>query len=343
MPTIPVVTRSGPAPAADSVQIMARVRPDALIVGAGVSGLTTAVRLAQRGLAVRIVARETSPVSTSANAGAIWDPIYATHEDVPRWSGETYEVLARLVGVPRTGVRMVAGVEASRVAIPAPQWATALPGFRECRADELAPGFASGWRYTAPVVDLSVYLRYLTAYLVARGTSIEEGVVSALDDVLGEADVVVNCTGIGARDLVGDPALTPVKGQLVAMRNPGITEFFAEHTAELTEEPDITYLLPLGPDVVLLGSSAQDGVESVAPDEEVARGIVERCRAVFPELAGSEVLGHWAALRPNRDPVRVEMERRGGATVVHNYGHGGAGVSLSWGCASDVARLVTGR
>ena len=322
---------------------MARARPDALIIGAGVSGLTTAVRLTQRGLAVRIVTKESTACSTSANAGAIWDPIYATHENVPRWSAETYEVLARLVGVERTGVRMVDGVEASRVAIPAPEWARGLPGFRECRESELPPGFVSGWRYTAPIVDMPVYLRYLTAYLVARGTPIEEGAVSILDDVLGEADVVVNCTGIGARDLVGDPALTPVKGQLVAMRNPGITEFFAEHTADLTEEPDITYILPQGRDVVLLGGSAQEGVDSVELDERVARGIVERCRAVAPALAGAEVLGHRVGLRPNRDPVRVELEERGGATVVHNYGHGGAGVSLSWGCASDVARLVTGR
>ncbi|MGA5301393.1 FAD-dependent oxidoreductase [Nucisporomicrobium flavum] len=322
---------------------MARVRPDALIIGAGVSGLTTAVRLAERGLTVHIVSKELSACTTSANAGAIWDPIYATHEDVPRWSAETYEVLSALVGVPGTGVRMVSGVEASREVIPAPAWARQLPGFRECRPDELRKPFLSGWRYTAPIVDMPVYLDHLLRRLTTMGVSPAEGAVSTLDEVTGQADVIVNCTGIGARDLVDDRALTPVKGQLVAMTNPGITEFFAEHTTELTEEPDITYILPQGPDVVLLGGSAQDGVDSLARDDKVADGIVERCVAVEPALAGAKVLGHRIGLRPNRVPVRVELERHAGATVVHNYGHGGAGVSLSWGCAGDVARLVTGR
>ncbi|MEV4705798.1 FAD-dependent oxidoreductase [Actinoplanes sp. NPDC049316] len=319
---------------------MATVRPDALIIGAGVSGLTTAVRLAERGLTVHIVSKELTACTTSANAGAIWDPIYATHEAVPRWSAETYEVLSELAGAPGTGVRMVSGVEASRTVIPAPAWARQLPGFRECRADELREPFVSGWRYTAPIVDMPVYLDHLLRRLTSMGVTLAEGAVSSLDEVTGLADVVVNCTGIGARELLGDQSVTPVRGQLVAMTNPGITEFFAEHTAELTEEPDITYILPQGPDVVLLGGSAEDRVDSLILDKTVADGIVERCVAVEPALAGAEVLGHRIGLRPHREPVRVEREERDGATVVHNYGHGGAGVSLSWGCASDVARLV---
>lgn len=51
---------------------------------------------------------------------------------------------------------------------------------------------------------------------------------------------------------------------------------------------------------------------------------------------------HRVGLRPARDPgVRVEREvtARGGV-LVHNYGHGGAGVTVAWGCAEEAAALA---
>src|SRR5687768_2194746 len=140
---------------------MTSARPDVLLIGAGVSGLTTAVRLAEAGMRVRVRAQHRPERSTSAAAGAIWDPIYANHPLVLSWSTRSYEVFRELVDAGRPEVRMVPGVEASRRRIPAPDWARALPGFRECDAGELPGGFASGWRYTAPLIDMPPYLAYL--------------------------------------------------------------------------------------------------------------------------------------------------------------------------------------
>jgi len=319
---------------------MAPLRPDVLIIGAGVSGLTTAVLLAEGGHPVRIMAREQPHRSTSANAGAIWDPIYAAHPDVPRWSAETYQVLSGLVAVAGTGVRMVDGVEASRTPMPSPQWAKSVPGYREATGSDLPPGFSSGWRYTAPVIDMPTYLRYLVGRLTAAGGTIELGLVTSLTQVAGRAPIVVNCTGIGARDLVPDPDVSPVRGQLVAVQNPGIKEFFAEHTAALTDKPEITYILPQNENVALLGGSAEEGNDSVKPDQNVADGIIRRCAAIVPALATAKVLGHRIGIRPNREPVRVELVEFDGTRLVHNYGHGGAGVSLSWGCAADIAAML---
>jgi len=319
---------------------MAPLRPDALIIGAGVSGLTTAVLLAEGGRAVQVVARDQPHRSTSANAGAIWDPIYADHPDVPRWSAESYRVLSRLARLAETGVRMVDGVEASRTPMASPQWAHSLPGYREAGPADLPAGFASGWRYTAPVIEMPTYLRYLAGRLTAAGGTIELGLVTSLAQVADRAPIVVNCTGIGARELVPDPGVSPVRGQLVAVRNPGIKEFFAEHTGALTDEPEITYILPQNENVVLLGGSAEDGNDSVKLDQNVADGIIARCAGVVPALAEAEVLGHRIGIRPNRDPVRVELEILDGTRVVHNYGHGGAGVSLSWGCAADIVAML---
>jgi D-amino-acid oxidase len=149
--------------------------------------------------------------------------------------------------------------------------------------------------------------------------------------------VVVDCTGLGAREVAGDDELRPVRGQLVVVENPGIDEWFigAESGAG-----DATYVLPQ-PYGLLLGGTAEEGAEDTAPDPATTRSIVERCARVHPELADARVLDVRVGLRPYRPRVRLETERLAdGALCVHNYGHGGAGVTVSWGCALEAVRLL---
>jgi D-amino-acid oxidase len=68
--------------------------------------------------------------------------------------------------------------------------------------------------------------------------------------------------------------------------------------------------------------------------------IRERAVAVVPALRHARVVGGAVGLRPARASVRLEAEERSGGTVVHCYGHGGAGVTLAWGCAEEVVALV---
>ncbi|MEV6842212.1 FAD-dependent oxidoreductase [Actinoplanes sp. NPDC051411] len=317
---------------------MPSAQPEVLVVGAGVSGLTTAVRLADTGFRVRIRAQLDPADSTSAAAGAIWDPIYANHPSVPVWAERTYDAFVRMEGEGRPGVRLIDGIEASRDGIPTPDWAVNLPGYHDCTPGELPPGFTSGWHYRAPIIDMPPYLDWLLRRFSRAGGDVVRGRLESLEEAFADAPVVVNCSGVGARELVPDIEVRPIRGQLVAVRNPGITEFFAEHTDALSE---MTYLLPQGP-VLLLGGSADKGVAETTPDLDVARAIVARCAEIFPPIAEAELLGHRAGIRPDRPRIRLEHENFGDRHIVHNYGHSGAGVSLSWGCADDVAKLVLG-
>lgn len=309
---------------------------DVVVLGAGVIGLTTAVRLAEADLTVLVRAREEPSATTSYAAGAIWGPYLAEHPSLERWSREGLTAFERLATDATSGVRLVRGVEASRTPIRPPAWAAGVADFELCPAAALPDGFTSGWRYTLPVIDMPAYLDYLTARLQAAGGKLVIEPVDALPDASRDAAVVVNCTGLGARRLVPDGDLTPVRGQLVVVENPGIDEFFAEHA----DDPrDLTYYLPHG-DHVILGGTAEVGRGDVVPDPAVAEAIRHRCGQIVPALGEAKVREHRVGVRPTRASVRLEHVRTGWGDVVHNYGHGGAGVSISWGCAADVLAVV---
>ncbi len=316
---------------------------DALVVGAGVAGLTTAISLAEAGLATRIVTAEPPSRSTSAAAGALWGLVRCGPPDRCRsWARTGLEVLSLLADTPAAGIRQVSGREVSQDPGAPPEWADLVPDLRMCSADELGDGFSSGWFYTAPVITMPVYLDYLLARYEAAGGTVAAGAVPSLSSLASlstslAAPVVVNCTGIGARDLVPDPLVVPVRGQVVVVRNPGIDEFFVDHTMRGTH---YVYVFPHG-EVVLLGGTAEEGAFDTAARPEVAQRILRDCSARFPALRGAQIVAHRVGLRPVRPAVRLEAEDLGGGRVLwHNYGHGGAGVSLSWGCAREITEAV---
>ena len=311
------------------------------MIGAGVSGLTTAICLAETGITVAIHAERPPSRTTSSVAGAIWGPHLVGMDDrVARWGAVTLDRLLDLVAEPAAGVRVVSGRQASRAPAAPPRWVTGLPGFRLCADGELPLGFAAGWRYCAPVVEMPVYLGYLLARFRAAGGRLHDGQsFGSLGEAAAAPDarVIVNCSGTGARNLVPDHDVMPVRGQVVDAINPGITEFFIGLAGEPAE---LTYIFPLG-GTVRLGGTEDAGDWSLEPDPATAKRIVRDAAAIEPELRGARILAHLVGLRPARPAVRLEAEYLpDGRVLVHNYGHGGAGVSLSWGCALDAAALV---
>ena len=307
---------------------------DALVVGAGVTGLTTAVRLAEAGLSVQVRAERPPLATTSAVAGASWGPYMITDPRALHWSEQTRLTLEKIAEDARSGVRLLRGLEAAPFPLDPPAWVCNLGDFERCSPDELPSGYISGWRYTSPLVDMPRYLAYLTHRLAAAGVSIELGAVSSFKELAGTARVLVNCTGLGSRYLVPDDQVFPTRGQLVIVDNPGIDTFFQDWS----EHEDLTYFLPHENHVVL-GGNAIPRSESLAPDHATAIAIVERCAAVEPLLRGATIRKILVGLRPSRPSVRIGRDLMDGEPIIHNYGHGGSGLALSWGCADEVLSL----
>jgi D-amino-acid oxidase len=311
---------------------------EAAVIGAGVIGLTTAVQLAESGWNVQVLAKELPADTTSAAAGAMWGPYLVEPRDrVHAWAVRSLLDFTELAGVPGTGVQLVSGVEASRTHTEPPDFLAMLEDVLVCDLGELPPGFVIGWRYTVPLIDMDLYLPYLQDRLLAAGGTIRQHTVTDLSSAGHLAPVVVNAAGLGARDLAGDTSLTAIRGQLVIMDNPGLTEFFTEDTGW---SPDLLHLYPHGERLVL-GGVAQDDNWDLRPSLETAQAIIARCASIFPRVADLPVLGHRVGLRPTRPSIRCELDSTvAGFRLFHSYGHGGAGVSLSWGCASELVELA---
>jgi D-amino-acid oxidase len=304
-----------------------------LVIGAGVSGLTSALCLADAGHAVRIRTAAPPQETTSRVAGALWGSTVAGPPDkVGGWASASLEAFRELASQPDTGVVIGSGTLASSAGIEPPP--ELFPGVDIIRS-QAPPGFAAAFRVTLPIVDMPRYLDHLVARLETAGVGIEFEPVKSLADAAGEAPIVVNCAGLGARELVPDPTVRPVRGQHLVVENPGLDEFF------MTEPfgPAWTSWFPHG-DRVILGSVAQEDDWDTEPRESDAERILEGCAALEPRLRDARVIEHQVGLRPMRETVRVESEPLGPARVVHNYGHGGTGVGLSWGCAREVVALV---
>ena len=298
-----------------------------VVVGAGVIGLTCAHQLVGAGHSVEVWSRDPPGAGVSAVAAAHWYPYRAFPEQaVARWSRATFTVLAELAGRPGTGIGLRSGRELSRTPLPDESWATAVPGARRLRADELPPGYADAYRLTVPTVRMPDYRpggRRMTAACRCAPAR-------AACRRRPRRRLVVNATG-WEPELARDrrrPGARPV----VRVGVPGRDEWTLTRATR-----GMVYVIPRGPDVIC-GGTAEEGAEDTTPDPATAAAILARCRSVVPELAAAEVLGHAVGLRPVRDAVRLERE----GDVVHCYGHGGSGVTVSWGCADEVARLVAG-
>ena len=212
-----------------------------------------------------------------------------------------------------------------------PGWSSEIPHFRILEDSEIINGYNFGWEIEAPVIEMNHYMPWLLAKFEKLGGSYELREFSSLLEVPGE--IIVNCCGLGGRNLCDDKELRPVRGQVVYIKqDPGFGRF--------DQKPEtLTYTIPRR-DVTVLGGTAQkdDWEENIRPED--TETILSKCEELWPELDRENIVGTAVGLRPSRYEVRLEEEMINGKKVIHNYGHGGAGVTLSWGCADEVVKLL---
>ena len=316
-----------------------RVQNRAAIIGAGVSGLTCGVVFAEREWKVTILADETGQQTTSAAAAAVWFPYDAEPvEKIVPWALTTYERLRDLSRDPQTGVSMIEIRQFTRTSeIPVPDWtkplgAHSLPVIRSANASP-AQNFSSGYALTVPLTDTTIYLDYLMDRFRKSGGIIQSTHINKLEEIPADFGLIINCAGIGARELVHDPDLEPHRGQVAIVSKLDLTQ------AIVCDDPPLMYTIPRTNDCVFGGTNSLS--DSRKPSRADTDAIVSECSRVLG-IERPRVTAVKVGLRPFRKSgVRLEPEKLpDGRTVIHNYGHGGAGFTLSWACAEEVYTIA---
>jgi D-amino-acid oxidase len=332
------------------------------IIGAGVSGLTCGVVFAERGYQTTIFAKEIGQQTTSGAAGALWFPYDAEPADkVIPWALETRRTLIDLARNPDTGVSVIELRQFSRTGqIQIPDWAIPLRA-QAVSSSEVENGaagepatstgrpkaertgserikspekFKSAFSLNVPLTDTTIYLDYLLSRFIAAGGSIAENVhFEKLEAVDPKFDLVINCAGIGARELALDADLEPHRGQVAIV--PRVKDL---PYAVVCDDAPLMYAIPRRTDCVFGGTNELS--DNLAADSVTTKRIVSECSRAL-KIEKPNVLAERVGLRPFRKSgVRLERAHLDDdRTVIHNYGHGGSGFRLSWGCGRQVLDL----
>lgn len=312
-------------------------KKEILILGAGVSGLSTGILLLKKGYSVIIWAKDLPPNTTSNKAGAFWYPYLSKpKEKVTKWAKFTLQYLKNeFIKDPNSGCVMRTAIEVFDTKVGEPEWKSAVEYSRPTK-EELPKGYVDGYRVEAVMMDTTIYMDYLVDMFKKLGGNLFQRTVNDINEALDEYDIVVNCTGLGSRKLFNDNSIYPVRGQIVKVKPNGFNQVIDDD-----EGPNgLGYIIPRINDIVL-GGTAQVNDWNLEVDPKDTEEILRKCAALAPEFKKVEIIGESVGLRPARDEIRLEAEDFSGKTVIHNYGHGGSGFTLSWGCAQEVATLLS--
>ena len=351
--------------------------PHALIIGAGVSGLTTALELRERGMRVTVLAEKFAPDIVSVVAGALWEwppAVCGYHSDQVSLERSKEWCMVSFKRFRAMSERTVPGVHLRTVNFyfrypletdpvnleKMNEIKENIPGFDRLEAADLAEinpqyGVVDGYRHLAPMVDTDAYMRWLLSETRRLRIAVEQRRIAGplreqrealLDEY--DADVLVCCAGLGTAELA-ESEMYPLRGALVRVKNDGtrfpkVTEAHCISQSPETGRQDMVFIVPRGDDMLVLGGLTEpdEWETGLGLDYPPVREMYERCLAFMPALADGEIDPDEpvrSGLRPfRRANVCVEYSAEDG--VIYNYGHGGSGVTLSWGCAEEVAGLV---
>ncbi|KAL5021663.1 hypothetical protein ScPMuIL_000818 [Solemya velum] len=323
------------------------------VLGAGAVGLSTALCVQQGvpGVRVTVIADKFTVDTTSDGAAGIIAPMHdlvrtKTYEEIRKYIEDSfawYDSLCKSAEGPEAGIQRISGYDLLPEREQLPLLRDILYQFRELTEKELdsfPDDVRYGWFYTTLMVECRRYLPWLMRRFRDNGGMLITKYINALNDIPCDYDVVVNCLGLGSREVFNDPETYPIRGHVLRVKAPWMKHFMRVARGPGTE----AYVFPGQDNVVLGGTYEKNEYDTQNYKTEIFDQIVDRVAKYVPGMKYAPIERRWVGLRPCRSELRVEKESYNinGQTikVVHNYGHGHQGILLSWGTALRATELV---
>lgn len=332
------------------------------VIGAGIIGTSSALALIESmpNADITLISEKFSPNTTSDGSGGLIYPYLpgtTSSEKVSEWMKQTTRLLEKHFRSPNAaklgiGLLSVYYLFEDNESHKKSDFGEDFISYRKMTDKELKM-FGDKWKsgefvttyYAESSKMLPFFLmkfKSMVSFVLSfhalipqsKGGKVLQMKINSLEELIGKYDIVVNCPGVEASRLVGDERARPIRGQVYRVSAPWI-----KHAVLAGKH----YVIP-NSDTVVLGGTAGYGDWNRDVNPNDSADIMEGCCQLFPSLRSAKVIREWVGLRPGRDEVRLERQllSKSGKEmhVVHNYGHGGCGVTLFWGCAQEVVRNV---
>jgi len=277
----------------------------AAVIGCGSVGLTCARQLQRRGFDVTIYAMSVPPYVTSNMSLAGFTPASGLVENdrrTPEWDAQyrraadiAYRQLQLLAG-PHYGVSWLDNyslVDDLRPPQPSAPERPNLNAGLTVGQEVLEPGehpFPTKYAIRSPQIRIepSIYLDNLVRDFQLWGGRI---VIRKFDTPRELASlrepIVVNCTGLGAKDLFGDQELVPLKGQLTVLAPQPEVNYHTNGGVPPVPGASLGIHMMARNDGIILGGTSQRGVWTLEPDENERKRVVESHIPLFSAMKGA--------------------------------------------------------
>lgn len=311
--------------------------PPIAVIGAGVIGLSTALRLLQAGFPVEIFAKEFSPSTHSDRAGAVWFPFHSGPvEKVTKWALASYQEFEKLALVDDSGIRfgdfLILKPNVESVRHP---WFDALPdpGKLNILTKNVLQSYPFAYKIRTPFIEVPIYMQYLRAQIKKYEGKFIERTLTDFREITSDFVLTINCAGLGAKELAADPALYALKGVTLEIESDDELRAFIDEDSPLA----CAYIIPRK-NTYILGGTLYENDLSLEVDPQDVESILSRCKQIENRLKNYRLTNRKAGLRPARHEIRLEQHTD--LPLIHNYGHGGSGFTVSWGCAAEVVEMA---
>lgn len=328
------------------------------VVGAGIMGMSAAYFIKETfpHFDVSVYAEKMSPHTTSDGAAGICvgAPVEKnSREKVNKWVKATVDYAHNIIrtdeNAHKMGLSIVHGYFLSSTGeLEISDWKDCVLNHHKLEESELLQfpdEIKSGYLVTTVFIECSKYIPWIAKLFKQKGGQLIEEKIECLDE-LQAYDIIINCSGLGARYLVNDDAVKPVRGHVIRIKAPWVKEFIRH--VDNDDRGRSKHILVNQDTVVIGGLKEKDCIEP-EPREEDREWIISEAKRFLPSLKNAEMVSEWVGFRPSRPTVRLEKEIWKFKTpqgevklvpVIHNYGHSAHGVSLFYGCTQEVLELV---